>query len=804
MSNLLAFPFKKTYVIPVAQAAREYIQDNLPDSNPDTFKWDLRQWEALRKRTLSDVIHVDLIQPFIDYHAQLMLILTKLPADIGLEIPYLQAFAPPNATPITLTNLVYERCGVLFNLASLYSQIAYAEDRSSPEGLKVASKYYQQAAGVLKYLGASVLPRFHQSLSDAEPPLEFTVAFVTGLELLMLGQAQECAWQLVLTKPSSSNSIIARLSTQVSIYYDQAASTIRDASPSIKHLFHSNWLAHIQSKALHFDAAAQYRKANEELGNQRYGQELGRLYSARKRAKEGGDAARRGGVSTSVLNDLNSLLSVVDNDIKRAERDNNLIYHQTPPSLTSLPPITPATMVKSDVPSPLTDPQSVIQRDAVIFGELLAWGTRKAIDIYNHRKDNFISDEIVAFAEEMTGEIDMVMNSLNLPAVLDALEKPITLPPSLLAKAREIRTHSTPSLIEKSLEAIEELSSQNSKTLEEAIVVLDDEAEEDESFRGEHELERPQSHEANSELIVKHSRYLKVLEQASASDKQVRDKWDEWKENIDQLCWDEETLEASVPSPTIVPGRNPSNVNQETRRCVRELRALLEKLEDLKSSRAQTVQRARFIAEGDDITNRVRREATGVEQWTEVQPTMFEDTFEKEMDKYDKFKGTLEEGKTTQGDLLARLKERSQALVASRRGDPVVKQREHAIQSLELAYHKCKEIEANLAEGTKFHQDFLVLLKRFKDECQQWADQRSFELELVTRSMASVSLGKSPEETQPNDPLSTPVSPSGELPPPGVSRVELPPLSSEDWEELALAPPPSGARRPKSVPHSGR
>lgn len=97
-------------------------------------------------------------------------------------------------------------------------------------------------------------------------------------------------------------------------------------------------------------------------------------------------------------------------------------------------------------------------------------------------------------------------------------------------------------------------------------------------------------------------------------------------------------------------------MNQEARRCVRELRALLEKLEDLKSSRAQTVQRARFIAEADDITDLVLREAAGVEQWTEVQPTMFEDTFEKEIDKYDKFKGTLEEGKTTQSDLLAQLK----------------------------------------------------------------------------------------------------------------------------------------------------
>ena len=97
-------------------------------------------------------------------------------------------------------------------------------------------------------------------------------------------------------------------------------------------------------------------------------------------------------------------------------------------------------------------------------------------------------------------------------------------------------------------------------------------------------------------------------------------------------------------------------MNQETRRCARDLRALLEKLEDLKRSRAQTVQRAKFAAEADDITSRVLREASGVEQWTEVQPTMFEDTFEKEMGKYDKFKSALEEGETTQNVLLAELK----------------------------------------------------------------------------------------------------------------------------------------------------
>lgn len=81
---------------------------------------------------------------------------------------------------------------------------------------------------------------------------------------------------------------------------------------------------------------------------------------------------------------LQSLFSTVESDIKRADRDNDLIYHHVPPSLTSLQPIPPASMVKSDVQSALTDPQSIIQKEAVIFGELFAWGARKAIGLCVH------------------------------------------------------------------------------------------------------------------------------------------------------------------------------------------------------------------------------------------------------------------------------------------------------------------------------------------------------------------------------------------------------------------------------------
>jgi programmed cell death 6-interacting protein len=45
--------------------------------------------------------------------------------------------------PITLKNLAFERCGVLFNLAALYSQLAASEDRSKMDGIKRATANYQ-------------------------------------------------------------------------------------------------------------------------------------------------------------------------------------------------------------------------------------------------------------------------------------------------------------------------------------------------------------------------------------------------------------------------------------------------------------------------------------------------------------------------------------------------------------------------------------------------------------------------------------------------------------------------------------
>lgn len=50
------------------------------------------------------------------------------------------------------------------------------------------------------------------------------------------------------------------------------------------------------------------------------------------------------------------------------------------------------------------------------------------------------------------------LQSVNLPAALDALDKPIGLPPSLLKKAEEVRSENGPERVEKSLEDVETLA----------------------------------------------------------------------------------------------------------------------------------------------------------------------------------------------------------------------------------------------------------------------------------------------------------------------------------------------------------
>lgn len=154
------------------------------------------------------------------------------------------------------------------------------------------------------------------------------------------------------------------------------------------------------------------------------------------------------------------------------------------------------------------------------------------------------------------------LRQLNLPSALEALEKPIGLPPSLLRKAEEVRREDGPQKIEATLADVSRLAQHDQTilddvrfdspgslmffffqlTLLQALDILDAEASEDEAARNQIPLNRLKSYEANVELIQKATRYRNILLQATESDETVRQKWDEWEESITELTLDEVRL----------------------------------------------------------------------------------------------------------------------------------------------------------------------------------------------------------------------------------------------------------------------
>ncbi len=74
-----------------------------------------------------------------------------------------------------------------------------------------------------------------------------------------------------------------------------------------------------------------------------------------------------------------SLLEILDSNLTRAQRDNDLIYHQDVPSVSSLPVIQSASMVSSTVPPGLLEPRKTLGNGNLIFGELIGLGAQTAI-----------------------------------------------------------------------------------------------------------------------------------------------------------------------------------------------------------------------------------------------------------------------------------------------------------------------------------------------------------------------------------------------------------------------------------------
>ncbi|KAF8473871.1 BRO1-like domain-containing protein [Kalaharituber pfeilii] len=726
-ADAFEIPFRRSTPLSLSSAIKTYISSKY-DQHPDMFKNDLERIDRLRTDAINVTEpHVSGLAKLGTYAAQLRWIMGKFPIDIGAEFTWYMALGYNTQRPVTQNNLQFEWANVLYNLASLYSKLASSSSHTTTEGLKISCNYFACAAGVLKYLREQVVPELRSS-----PPEDMDIMTLESLEQLMLAQSQECFWQKAVLD-GNRDVIIARLAEQVSEFYKRA-----EEAGTKSNAISAEWIHRISAKRYHLAGAAQYRAACDCLERSKYGEEIARLEAALQNVNNA--VAEYRYLSKLYLSELKGFQAKLTENIKRANKDNDMIYLASVPPASALAPIQKATMAKTTVPKEITEATTNLTPTgpygAPLFAKLVPFAVHLAASIYAEKKDR-LNNKLIEDLEALTVKLHDLLQSLNLPGSLQALEKPLGLPSGLLAHAEEVRQQDGLKRLLVTVEDISKLKANNKAMYQEAAEMLASEEANDKQLREKHGTvwwTRPSSRVAAPQLFKELEDYAEYMKSADQSDKLVKEKVAEHEAVLKVLGGDISGVEAFVPNTQRV------KMTPKLEREVSRLRECLNEVSRLESRRRRKIGALREKARMDDITTDLLAETARIERespMTKIEPYHFDTLFDNRLStRYSPERNSITEEASEQTQLSTRLREANAAFIAVRKLDSSIKERETALQTLENGYFKYREIVQNLDTGRKFYNDLSKLVGRWTGEVKAWVYERTVEAKRVEEDLA--------------------------------------------------------------------
>eukprot|EP00118_Oscarella_pearsei_P023437 m.280231 g.280231 ORF g.280231 m.280231 type:complete len:640 (+) comp40634_c0_seq6:382-2301(+) len=161
---------------------------------------------------------------------------------------YFQWFDLWVGTAAAQRSTAFEKANVMFNIAALYSQMAIEQNRSTKGGLEEAVELFEQAAGVLMLLG--------QAFVNA-PSLDISKSSVDFLYSLMIAQAHECSWEMMMVAEQEGDIElainIAKETACVAQCYQKVCNCL-ESSKELSEMMTPLWRTMITLKKTHFQA----------------------------------------------------------------------------------------------------------------------------------------------------------------------------------------------------------------------------------------------------------------------------------------------------------------------------------------------------------------------------------------------------------------------------------------------------------------------------------------------------------------------------------------------------------------------
>ncbi|KAJ3172308.1 bck1-like resistance to osmotic shock [Irineochytrium annulatum] len=459
LSPLLHPPVKRTDEVDFSGPLRSYIAKAYQE-DPDKYTQEIATLHRLRQDSRGagkDLTGRDILYR---YYGQLDFLDLRFPINEGgvkISFTWYDAFTQKS---VSQHSIAYEKACTIFNIAAVMSSIAALQNRFDPAGLKTAFNYLQASAGLFQYINENFLHA---------PSVDLSRDSIKALVDLMLAQAQEVFIEKV-TIESKKGALVAKLAAQASHWYSLAADGL--AGDAVKGQFDRAWVelakvtgplmysycsvylltafnTFIQIKTKHFDALAHYHRSLHLEQESKYGECVAHITKAENLAKEAnkmstsfnnshssfttyvispggaGSASANSSASAAILEHTKFLLSVITERKNAVTKDNDIIYHDSVPSVDTL-----AAVEKVSAAKPITfaevcangaaDIPHIIGAD--IFHRLIPLAVHEAASMYSEEKAKILRAEQAA-VDTANADLHASLESMNLVGTLEKLKR---------------------------------------------------------------------------------------------------------------------------------------------------------------------------------------------------------------------------------------------------------------------------------------------------------------------------------------------------------------------------------------------
>lgn len=364
-----------------------------------------------------------------------------------------------------------------------------------------------------------------------------------------------------------------------------------------------------------------------------------------------------------------------------------------------------------------------------LFTKLVPYSVHVAVSIYEERRDRLVNQNIIRELENLNEKLHEILSSLNLPGSLQALEKPLGLPGTLVQKAEEIRQGDALSRIQRSFADIDKLRSGDRAMFDEGKSLLSAEEEEDQRLRmkyGTQRWVRPASKEdpQGAKLWKQAVDVEGYFASSIPADAVVRETYLAVESTLAILAGSDRSLMDAIPQ------SRETETSEAVKPALGRLRSAFNDIQRLESRRRRRAEALREKAKADDIKPDIMKEAARLERTypnTQIVPAHFEDFFEKRLDTmYEPDVTQIEKEAAEQEKMLADVTRANREFEAQKKmqGDRGSREREAALQALDNAYYKYKETVRNVETGRKFYNDLSKVVGSFRDRCRDWVGER--------------------------------------------------------------------------------